>query len=160
MKKIYLILVLSLPLSMFAQSKFSVEANSSSMVIKGDAGLAFGGAFGYQASKRTTVVLGVLHANINSDINYNLNKYYLNAIHRLNDETSKFGIASILGFSYFDFDDKLNLNGGSGFGIDLGVKSYIKQSDQSEYGFNLISTYNSQAPGAILEAGLFFKYTF
>ena len=42
MKKIYLILVLSLPLSMFAQSKFSVEANSSSMVIKGDAGLVFG----------------------------------------------------------------------------------------------------------------------
>lgn len=163
MKKIILILVMVLPISLFAQSKFSIEGNTSSLFIKNDVGFAYGGKVGYQASKQTTVVLGILNANIDSDIintDYDVNKYYLNAVYRLNSIESSFGIASIMGFSYMDFDDKLDFTDGSGFGFDLGAKAYFKQNENFEYGFNLIATYNSKSPGAIFESGLFFKYNF
>jgi len=163
MKKIQLIILLLLPISIFAQSKFNLEAYGSTLLIKSDTGLAYGAGIGYQVSNRINLVLGYLNGTIDSDLindDYNINKYYFNVDYRFNSEASKFGIASIMGFSYMDFDTKLNLDDGHGFGVDLGANTFIKQNDNFEYGFKLISTFNSESPGAILETGLYVKYKF
>ncbi|WP_282042784.1 hypothetical protein [Winogradskyella flava] len=163
MKKTQLIILLLLPITIFGQSKFNVEAHGSSLLIKSDAGLAYGAGIGYQASSRINLVLGYLNGTIDSDFiddDYSINKYYFNVDYRFNKENSKFGIASIMGFSYMDFDEKLNLNDGNGFGMDLGANTFITQNENFEYGFKLISTFNSESPGAILETGLYVKYKF
>jgi hypothetical protein len=163
MKKIILLTLLVLPMTIIAQSKFNAEAYGTSLIIKSDAGLAYGAGLGYQASSRINLILGFMNGTIDSDLindDYNVSKYYFNVDYRFNSEDSKFGIASIMGFSYMDFDDKLNLDDGNGFGMDLGVRAFISQNDNYEYGFRLISTYNSESPGAILETGLYFKYKF
>jgi len=163
MKKTQLIILLLLPITIFGQSKFNVEAHGSSLLIKSDAGLAYGAGIGYQASSRINLVLGYLNGTIDSDFiddDYSINKYYFNVDYRFNKESSKFGIASIMGFSYMDFDDKLSLDDGSGLGLDLGVKALMSHNDNFEYGVKLISTYNSESPGAILETGFYIKYKF
>ncbi|WP_417860761.1 hypothetical protein [Winogradskyella sediminis] len=162
-KKILLVILLVLPMTIVAQSKFNAEIHGTSLLIKNDAGLAYGVGIGYQATNKINLILGFLNGTIDSDLindDYNVGKYYFNVDYRFNSEDSKFGIASIMGFSYMDFDDKLNLDDGSGFGMDLGVRAFISQTDDYEYGFRIISTFNSESPGAILETGLYFKYKF
>jgi len=148
-------------MTMISQSKLNVEAYGTSLLIKSDAGLAYGLGVGYQTSSRINLILGYTRGTIDSDLindDYNIDKYYFNVDYRLNSTGSKFGIASIMGFSYMDFDEKLNLNDGKGFGLDLGVNTYISGGKNFEYGVKLITTYNSKSPGAILETGLYLKY--
>ena len=164
-KTILLIILLVLPISIIAQSeqsKFNVEGFTSAILIKSDGGLAFGGGLGYEASNRIHLNLGYLYGTINSDLiddDYNINKYYVHVDYRFNSEESKSGIAAIMGFSYMDFDDTLNLDDGTGFGCDLGANAFISE-EKWEYGTKLIATYNSKSPGAILEIGVYLKYKF
>src|SRR5690606_27622342 len=102
MKKTLLLILFILPTTIFAQSKFSAEAYGTSLLIKSDAGLAYGAGIGYQATSRINLILGFLNGTIDSDLideDYNVGKYYFNVDYRFNSEDSKFGIASIMGFS-------------------------------------------------------------
>lgn len=163
MKKTILILLLILPISIFAQSKWNAEASGTSLLIKSDVGLAYGAGIGYQTSERINLIAGFLNASIDNDFisdDYNVVKYYFNVDYRLSNIDSNYGISSIMGFSYMDFDDKLNLDDGNGFGVDLGARTFYSHNDNYEIGFKLLSTFNSVSPGAILETGLYFKYKF
>ncbi|RNC87739.1 MAG: hypothetical protein ED556_00690 [Winogradskyella sp.] len=161
----YLLLI---PLTLFAQqeqsniSRFNIEGNTSLILIKSDVGFGFGGGFGYQVSKRIGINLGYLNGTIEGDLindKYGINKYSFNIDYRLNSHKSKYGIESIIGFSYISFDDKLNLNDGNGFGYDLGVNATLTDN-KWKYGLKIVSTYNSRSPGAFLEIGTNIKYTF
>ncbi|MEP5256127.1 MAG: hypothetical protein ABJQ39_13780 [Winogradskyella arenosi] len=146
---------------MFAQSKFTLGFDLSEQFMQKDVGLNIEGLLGYNLSSDITLVLSASNATMENkdlDLKYKIDKYALHVNYDFGkSETSK--LESIFGFSYVNFDKKLNLEDDNGLGIDLGVQAIFGLKGKLHYGLRIVSTYSSVAPGGILHAGAIFRYS-
>ncbi|EPR72269.1 hypothetical protein ADIWIN_2769 [Winogradskyella psychrotolerans RS-3] len=145
---------------LFAQSKFTLGFDLSEQFMQKDVGLNIEGLLGYNLNSDITLVLSASNATMENkdlDLKYKLDKYAFQVNYDFGkSESSKF--ESIFGFSYVNFDKKLNLEDDNGLGIDLGVQVLFGLKNKLHYGLRIVSTYSSISPGGVLNAGAIFKY--
>jgi hypothetical protein len=158
------ILLFSLLFSTFAfsQSKFSTGVGVDQLYLKDDSGTNYEAFVGYKVHSDITINLVGSFATMETkatDMKYNINKYALLVSYDF-AKSEKVKLESVFGFSYLYFDKKLLLDDNQDLGIDLGFKTTFGLKNKINYGFKLISTYASIAPGGLLNAGSFIKYNF
>lgn len=145
---------------MYSQSKFNIGFGLNEQFVKKDMGVNTEGFLSYNINTDISLVLSAANAKMKNDeldVKYNLSKYALQVNYDFaKSETSKF--ESVFGFSYLNFDKKLELDDNNGLGLDLGVQTMFGLDKRLHYGLRIISTYSSISPGAILNAGILFKY--
>jgi len=145
---------------MYSQSKFNIGFGLNEQFVKKDMGVNTEGFLSYNINTDISLVLSAANAKMKNDeldVKYNLSKYALQVNYDFaKSETSKF--ESVFGFSYLNFDKKLELDDNSGLGIDLGIQTMFDLDKRLNYGLRIVSTYSSISPGAILNAGILFKY--
>ena len=146
---------------LFSQSKFALGFNLSEQFMQKDMGVNIEGLLSYNINSDITLVLSAANATMENkdlDLKYKLDKYAFQVNYDFGkSETSKF--ESIFGFSYVNFDKKLNLEDDNGLGIDLGVQVLFGLKNKLHYGIRVVSTYSSVAPGGILNAGGIFSHS-
>ena len=146
---------------LFSQSKLALGFNLSEQFMQKDMGINIEGLLSYNINSDITLVLSAANATMENkdlDLKYKLDKYAFQVNYDFGkSEASKF--ESIFGFSYVNFDKKLNLEDDNGLGIDLGVQVLFGLKNKLHYGIRVVSTYSSVAPGGILNAGVIFRHS-
>lgn len=141
-------------------SKFSIGFGVSEQFVGKDSGENFEGIFGYAINSDITINVSVANSTMRSndfDLKYKLDKYALQVNYDFGkSKNSKF--ESIFGFSYVNFEKNILPKDNNGLGIDLGFQTTFNVNKRLNYGLRLVSTYSSFSPGAILNAGINFKY--
>jgi hypothetical protein len=141
-------------------SKFSIGFGASEQFVGKDSGENFEGILGYAINSDITLNLSFANATMRSDefdLKYKLDKYAIQVNYDFGkSESTKF--ESIFGFSYLNFDKKMLLKDNNGLGIDLGIQTTFNVKKRFNYGLRIVSTYSSFSPGAILNAGVNFRY--
>ena len=162
MKKLLLMIALSLPTLLFSQSKWNADIGGGTLIIKKDVGASAHFGIGYQASKHVMVNLNTVFSKPKSndfDIKYDYNQVSLGVEYNFIPE-SNLGISSVMGFSYVHFGDNIPLKHNDGIGIDLGVRLAYELSEHFNFGFKMVNTYTSISPGGILLTDIFLRYNF
>ena len=144
----------------FAQSKFTLGFGISEQFLSKDLGVNYEGSVGYNVTSDLSINLAVANAKMKNkdlDINYTIDKYsIIMGYDFAKSERTK--LESLFGFSYINFDEKLLLDDNKDLGVDIGIQTTFGLKNRLNYGLRLTSTYSSISPGALFNAGIFFKY--
>ena len=162
MKTTFLFFLMLLSTSAFCQSKFYIGFGLNQQLLKKDTGISYDGYVGYNFNEDIALNLFVTNSEMKSkdfDFNYKMDKYAVLVNYDFG-KSKKSKFESVFGFSYLVIDKKLMLEKNSGLGFDLGFQTLFGLKNKLNYGFKIISTFNSIAPGGILNSGVLFRYNF
>lgn len=157
MKTIFFVGALFFSIMFYGQSKFSLGFGLSTQSVSKDFGFSYEGSIGYDVTSDMTISLLASKTEMeNKTVNYNIDKYGLLLSFDF-AKSEKMKLESLFGFNYLIFDEKILQRDNKDMGIDIGIQTTFGLNRRIKYGVRLLGTYSSIAPGAMLNAGAFFK---
>lgn len=157
MKTITTLILIFIPLICLSQSKFEIGASTGSISVGDQNGVNYQGNFSYNISNRISATASYMFANIEDDLDYDLNIISLGGEYLFTPDKN-FSLSSTFGFSYLLFDEELNLENDGGLGMYFGLKTFFNVKSRFAYGVSLQTYYASNAPGGIIQANLILRY--
>ena len=152
------VLILTMCLSSFSQSKFQLSPSIGVLAVGEEGGTSYAFDVSYQTSKKWNVTLSYMYGDIEfDDFETDVQSISLGGEHLFNPDSNT-TLSSLFGFSYVMFNEDLNLEDDNGLGFQFGLRTTFNSQKRLNYGVNLMTTFVSNSPGGILQSNVFVRY--